>query len=255
MTSMVIIPARYDSTRFPGKPLYLLRGKPLIQHVYENSKHADLVDDVVVATDSETIFERVLSFGGKAVMTDKTHPSGTDRIAEVAVSSDCDIIVNVQGDEPLIRPEMIRDVITILADERASIGSLYKKIGNTEEIADPNVVKAVFDEEGFALYFSRAPIPFFRDGWKNLNYVSQVPGHRPDVMAYKHIGIYSYRKEALLAFARMKPTKLEQAEKLEQLRALENGMKIKLKETFFETYGVDTPEDLERVEKWLSTSL
>lgn len=255
MTSMVIIPARYDSTRFPGKPLYTLRGKPVIQHVYENSKRADLVDDVVIATDSETIFEKVFAFGGKAVMTDKTHPSGTDRIAEVAESSDCDIIVNVQGDEPLIRPEMISDVITILADERASIGSLCKKIEDTKEIADPNVVKVVFDEECFALYFSRAPIPFSRDEWKNLNYVSQIPGHGSHVTAYKHIGIYSYRKEALLAFARMKPTNLEQIEKLEQLRALENGMKIKLKETFFETYGIDTPEDLERVEKCLSTSL
>jgi 3-deoxy-manno-octulosonate cytidylyltransferase (CMP-KDO synthetase) len=254
MTSMVIIPARYDSTRFPGKPLYPLRGKPVIQHVYENSKRAELVDDITTTTDSETIFENVLAFGGKAVMTDKTHPSGTDRIAEVAGSSDCDIIVNVQGDEPLIRPEMIKDVITILADKRASMGSLYKKIENTKEIADPNVVKVVFDEEGFALYFSRAPIPFSRDDWRNLNDVSQIP-HGSYVIAYKHIGIYSYRKEALLAFARMKPTKLEQTEKLEQLRALENGMKIKLKETCFETYGIDTPEDLERVEKCLSTSL
>ena len=252
---MVIIPARYDSTRFPGKPLYPLRGKPVIQHVYENSKRADLVDDVVVATDSETIFEKVMSFGGKAVMTDRTHPSGTDRIAEVAGTCDCDIIVNVQGDEPLIRPEMISDVIAILDDERASMGSLYRKIEDPGEIVDPNVVKTVFDEEGFALYFSRAPIPFSRDDWKDLNHISQIPAHDVRFPVYKHIGIYSYRKEALLAFARMKPAKLEQTEKLEQLRALENGMKIKLKETGFETYGIDTPEDLERVEKCLSTSL
>jgi 3-deoxy-manno-octulosonate cytidylyltransferase (CMP-KDO synthetase) len=148
---------------------------------------------------------------------------------------------------------MIKDVISILSDKRASMGSLCKKIEDVKEIADPNVVKVVFDEEGFALYFSRAPIPFSRDDWRNLNDVSRIPG-RARATAYKHIGIYSYRKEALLAFARMKPTKLEQIEKLEQLRALENGMKIKLRETFFETYGIDTPEDLERVEKCLSTS-
>lgn len=253
MTAVVIIPARYESTRFPGKPLYPLKGKPLIQYVYESSKSADLADDVIVATDSETIFEKVSAFGGKAVMTDKKHPSGTDRIAEVAASLDYDIIVNVQGDEPLIRPEMINDVITILGDKRASIGTLFKRIEIAEEIADPNVVKVIFDKEGFALYFSRAPIPFFRDDWKNLNHISQMRGSH--AIVYKHIGIYSYRKKALLKFSRMKPTSLEQAEKLEQLRALENGMKIKIKETFFETYGVDTPEDLERVEKCLSTSL
>jgi 3-deoxy-manno-octulosonate cytidylyltransferase (CMP-KDO synthetase) len=241
---MVIIPARYDSTRFPGKPLYPLRGKPVIQHVYENSKRAELVDDVVIATDSETIFESVLAFGGKAVMTDKTHPSGTDRIAEVAGSSDCDIIVNVQGDEPLIRPEMIDDVIALLGDQRASIGTLVKRIENTEEISDPNAVKAVFDREGFALYFSRAPIPSHA-----RHSETRTPCY------YKHIGIYSYRRETLLSLAAMQPTELEKTEKLEQLRALENGIRIKVKETFVETYGVDTPEDLERVEKWLSISL
>ena len=147
MTVAVIIPARYDSTRFPGKPLCPLKGKPLIQHVYENSKQSRLAKEVIVATDSETIFERVLAFGGKAVMTDKNHPSGTDRIAEVAASLDYDIIVNVQGDEPLIRPEMIDDVITALDDTRASIGTLIKKIEDPGEIIDYNVVKVVFDKE------------------------------------------------------------------------------------------------------------
>ena len=203
-----------------------------------------LAEDVIVATDSETIFERVFAFGGKAIMTDKKHPSGTDRIAEVAASMDYDIIVNVQGDEPLIRPEMIDDVITVLDDKRASIGTLIKKIEDPEEIADPNVVKVVFDKERFALYFSRAPIPFHADHSE-----IQTPEY------YKHIGIYSYRRDALLSLAGMEPTELEKIEKLEQLRALENGMKIKVKETFFETYGVDTPEDLERVEKCLSISL
>jgi 3-deoxy-manno-octulosonate cytidylyltransferase (CMP-KDO synthetase) len=244
MASIVIIPARYESTRFPGKPLYPLKGKPLIQHVFENAKRSTLAADVIVATDSETIFEKVFSFGGKAVMTDPKHPSGTDRIAEVAASMKYDIIVNVQGDEPLIRPEMIDDVIALLSDQRASIGTLVKKIENSEEITDPNVVKAVFDREGLALYFSRAPIP---------SHARHSEIHTP--CYYKHIGIYSYRRDTLLSLAAMQPTELEKTEKLEQLRALENGIRIKVKETFFETYGVDTPEDLERVEKWLSISL
>ncbi|MFA4918772.1 MAG: 3-deoxy-manno-octulosonate cytidylyltransferase [Thermodesulfovibrionales bacterium] len=244
MIAIVIIPARYDSTRFPGKPLCLLTGKPLIQHVYENSKRSRLAKDVVVATDSETIFERVLAFGGKAVMTDKDHPSGTDRIAEVAASLDYDIIVNVQGDEPLIRPEMIDDVITALDDTRASIGTLIKKIEDPVEISDNNVVKVVFDKERFALYFSRAAIPF-----RAPHSEIQAPEY------YKHIGIYSYRRDVLLSLAGMEQTELEKIEKLEQLRALENGLKIKVKETFLETFGIDTPEDLERVEKCLNTSL
>lgn len=255
MTSIVIIPARYDSTRFPGKPLYPLKGVPVIQHVYENAKRACRADDVIVATDSETIFERVLAFGGKAVMTDKTHPSGTDRIAEVAASMDYDIIVNVQGDEPLVRPEMIDGVIAVLDDNNASIGTLVKKIENTDEISDPNVVKVVFDKEGFALYFSRAPIPYYRDEWKTLGTVSRITIPDSRFAIYKHIGIYSYRREALLMLAEIEPTNLEKIERLEQLRALENGMKIKVKETSFETCGVDTPEDIERVEKCLNTSL
>lgn len=272
MTAIVVIPARYDSTRFPGKPLSLLRGKTLIQHVYENSKGAHLIDDVIVATDSEAIFEKVLSFGGKAVMTSRKHPSGTDRIAEVAASVDYDIVVNVQGDEPLIRPQMIDDVISLLHDGKGSIGTLIKRITDPEEVTDPNVVKVVFDEEGFALYFSRSPIPYCRDEWKSLKDLVtgnelQVSRKEKDFIGaghlslithhlfYKHIGIYSYRREALLTLSRMEPTGLEKMEKLEQLRALEKGMKIKIKETLFETYGVDTPEDIERVEKCLNTSL
>ena len=257
MTSAVIIPARYDSTRFPGKPLSLLKGKTLIQHVYENSKGAHFIDDVIVATDSEEILEKVRSFGGRAVMTDKKHPSGTDRIAEVAASMDYEIVVNVQADEPLIRPQMIDDVILLLNDERASIGTLIKRITDPREVVDPNVVKVVFSKDGFALYFSRLPIPYHRDEWKNLK--DLVTSNELQVFTrqswYKHIGIYSYRREALLALSGMEPTELEKRERLEQLRALENGMMIKVKETFFETFGVDTPEDLERVEKCLNISL
>ena len=259
MTSVVIIPARYDSTRFPGKPLCPLKGIPIIQHVYENSQRARRADEVIVATDSDPVFERVIAFGGKAVMTDKRHRTGTDRIAEVAGSLDADIIVNVQGDEPLIRPEMIDNVIDVLNDQKASMGTLIKKIEDPQEITNPNVVKVVFDREWFALYFSRAPIPFQRDEWKNIyeiqNLKSKVQTQEFEIRNfYKHIGIYSYRKTALLSLARLEQTELEKQEKLEQLRALEHGMRIKLKETSFETCGVDTPEDLERVEKCLSIS-
>ncbi len=272
MSAVIVIPARYDSTRFPGKPLALLRGKPLIQHVYENSKGAASAEEVIVATDSETIFEKVLSFGGKAVMTSPGHASGTDRIAEVAASLSCDIIVNVQGDEPLIRPQMINDVVGLLDDEGADIGTLVKRIEEPGDVIDPNVVKAVFGEDGFALYFSRSPIPYHRDVWKSLkelvsSFKFQVSSEdscfsnnacslQPAASSYwyKHIGIYSYRRDVLIKLASMKPSRLEEIEKLEQLRALENGFRIKVKETKSETVGVDTPEDLERVERWLSLS-
>lgn len=235
--------------------MYPLRGMPVVQHVYENARRAHLADEVIVATDSETIFERVLAFGGKAVMTDKKHPSGTDRIAEVAASLDYDIIVNVQGDEPLVRPEMIDDVVGILDDDKASIGTLTKKIENPEEITNPNVVKVVFNREWYALYFSRSPVPFFRDEWKTPDLIYRVPVGEGGISIWKHVGIYSYKRDVLLSLAKMEPTRLEKIEKLEQLRALENGLKIKVRETLFETYGVDTPEDIERVEKCLSTSL
>lgn len=246
----MVIPARYGSTRFPGKPLALLKDKKtLIQHVYDNSAGSSLASEVVVATDSEEILRSVAAFGGKAVMTASAHHSGTDRVAEVAGSMDCDIIVNVQGDEPLIRGEMIDAVIRLLEDGRADMGTLARRIEDPQEMLDPNVVKVAFDREGFALYFSRAPIPYHRDLWKSLG---SVLGSQ--FTAYKHIGIYSYRKEALLRVSRLEPTALELTEKLEQLRALENGMRIKVGETPFNTIGVDTPEDLERVERCLSIS-
>ncbi|MCE5194973.1 MAG: 3-deoxy-manno-octulosonate cytidylyltransferase [Nitrospiraceae bacterium] len=252
MTAIVIIPARYDSTRFPGKPLVSLKGKPIIQHVYENSRKSRLAKGVIVATDSEKIFESVNAFGGKAVMTSTTHESGTDRIAEAASSMDYDIIVNVQGDEPFIKAEMIDDVISLLDDENASIGTLMQKITEPEEILDPNVVKVVCDSNGFAMYFSRAPIPFNRDNWKSLSVLNLK--NETENFCFKHIGIYSYRKDVLLKISKMKPGILENIERLEQLRAMVNGIKIKVKETPFVTIGIDTPKDLERAEKWLSIS-
>jgi 3-deoxy-manno-octulosonate cytidylyltransferase (CMP-KDO synthetase) len=262
MSAIVIIPARYSSTRFPGKPLALLKGIPVIQHVYQNSKNSRLADDVVVATDSETIFEKVLSFGGKAVITSSEHASGTDRIAEVARLMNYDIIVNVQGDEPLIQHEMIDDVISVLDDPRASIGTLGIRIKDNRDIFDPNVVKVVFNREGFALYFSRAPIPYHRDlfsteGRKHGR--AEAPDRdqfRPsEFLMFKHVGIYSYRKDVLTKLSELTPSRLELIEKLEQLRAIEEGFIIKVKETINETLGVDTPEDLERIEKCLNSSL
>lgn len=257
MAAIVVIPARYDSTRFPGKPLALLKGKPLIQHVYEGCLGASLVKDVMVATDSEAILEKVLSFGGKAVMTSSKHLSGTDRVAEVVSQLDYDIIVNVQGDEPLINPQMIDDVVDLLSDSSADMGTLTKKIDNPEDIMDPNVVKIVFDKDNFALYFSRSPIPYHREllGSIGFNVIVKEKSLPDDFVMYKHVGIYSYRKEVLLRLSSMRQTRLEEIERLEQLRALENGIKIKVKETIFETIGVDTPEDMERVEEWLNTYL
>ncbi|GAB4390566.1 MAG: 3-deoxy-manno-octulosonate cytidylyltransferase [Thermodesulfovibrionales bacterium] len=262
MAALVVIPARYGSTRFPGKPLAPLKGKPVIQHVYENARGSRLAARVVVATDSEKIAAAVASFGGEAVMTSADHASGTDRAAEVASMegySSYDIIVNVQGDEPMVRAEMVDAVAALLADESApgaraaSMGTLARRIESPRELLDPGVVKVVFDPEGFALYFSRAPIPFHRDLWG--------PGGWPldgaeaaGFTAFKHVGIYSYRRKALLGLTAAGPSPLEAIEKLEQLRALEGGMRIKVGITPFDTIGVDTPEDLERVEKCLSSS-
>jgi 3-deoxy-manno-octulosonate cytidylyltransferase (CMP-KDO synthetase) len=228
----------------------------MIRHVYEAAKGSVRASDVIVATDNEAILETVLGFGGKVIMTSREHRSGTDRVAEVARSVGCDVVVNVQGDEPLIQPRMIDDVIGLLDDRRADIGTLVKKIEDPGEIADPNVVKAVVNREGFALYFSRAPVPYHRDEWHSLNEVMAATHHASRITHHclKHVGIYGYRRDVLLRLAEMEPTGLEETEKLEQLRALENGFRIKTMETSFEIIGVDTPNDLERVETWLSLS-
>ncbi len=254
--AVVIIPARYGATRFPGKPLALLRGKPIIQWVYERAKGATLIEDVIVATDHQEILNRVYSFGGKAVMTSRDHASGTDRIAEVAKDLMCDIIINVQGDEPFIRPEMIDHTVELLKDSRASISTLARRIEDKEELRDPNVVKVVFDKEGFALYFSRSPIPYYRDRWRGPDFMEVGDG----IEVYKHIGIYGYRREVLLRISEMPQSRLERAERLEQLRALEEGLRIKVGITTHNTIGIDTLEDLKRAEElllrhlWLNTS-
>ncbi|MBF0458943.1 MAG: 3-deoxy-manno-octulosonate cytidylyltransferase [Nitrospirae bacterium] len=258
MKAAVIIPSRYASTRFSGKPLALINGLPMIRHVYDGAKRASLPEAVIVATDDERIFKAVMAFGGEAVMTAVDHPSGTDRIFQAASApqyNKYDIIVNVQGDEPLIRPDMIDAVIELLiSDSRAGIGTLKKRITVQNEFFDPNIVKVVTDKDGFAMYFSRAPIPYYRD----LMTITRdghilFNGNMEQVQYYKHIGIYSYRKNVLTRMAGLKEGPLERAESLEQLRAMDNGIKIKVGETVHETIGVDCPADIEKVEKWLNT--
>lgn len=250
--AVVIIPARYNSTRFPGKPLAVLNGKIIIQRVVERVSSSRLVDSIIVATDDKRIVDAVNAFGGRAVMTSQKHECGTDRIAEAAEKLECDIIINVQGDEPFMRPEMVDDIVEILnKDERASMSTLAVRIENTTDILSPHVVKVVTDDEGYALYFSRSPIPYYRDEWNDLNARSIHPDKTP---VFKHIGIYGYRKDVLMTVSKMKKSRLEGIEKLEQLRALNYGMKIKVRETEFDTFGIDTMEDLRKAEEWQSIS-
>lgn len=255
MVTLCIIPARYGSKRFPGKPLALLNKKPIIQHVYENAKKSTLIDDVFVATDDVRILKTVESFGGKAIMTSTEAPSGTDRIAEAVDElmkegyhiNERSIIINLQGDEPLIRAEMIDQLIELMKEGDGYIGTLAKEIRNIEEFENPNIVKVVFDKKGFAIYFSRAPIPFDRERY--LGEITRNP------YMYKHIGIYGYSVEILREFVRLPQSRLEKIEYLEQLRALENGIKIKVGITDYDSFGIDTPKDLEVVEKCLNIYL
>ena len=245
MKITAIIPARYGSTRFEGKALADILGKPMIQHVYERTVRTPLVSDVVVATDDERIAAAVRSFGGRAEMTSTGHETGTDRLAEVAARLDADIIVNVQGDEPLIEPAMINEAIEPLVnDPGVTMSTLKSRIKSLHDFLSPNVVKVVTDWEGYALYFSRSPLPNFRDKWNDLKDDAFSSGR---LLCYKHVGLYVYRREFLLQFAQMSPTYLELAEKLEQLRVLENGYRIKVVETSHDSIGVDTPGDLDAV--------
>jgi 3-deoxy-manno-octulosonate cytidylyltransferase (CMP-KDO synthetase) len=242
---IAIIPARYGSTRFPGKVLVDINGRPMIQWVYERTKRSKLIDRVIVATDDERILMAVKSFGGEACMTSSQHATGTDRIAEVAKSLDCALVVNVQGDEPLIQPAMIDEAISPLVhDVSIPMGTLCRKIEDRNEAFDPNVVKVVFDKNNFALYFSRAPIPWDRDSWAGKGSWKEFTLDGP---LYKHIGIYVYRRDFLLNYSRMPQTSLEAVEKLEQLRALEHGFRIKTVITEHDSFGVDIPDDLGKI--------
>jgi 3-deoxy-manno-octulosonate cytidylyltransferase (CMP-KDO synthetase) len=238
MKVVVIIPARYQSTRFMGKPLADVLGKPMIQHVYERVLLAKTASFAAVATDDRRIFEAVEKFGGRVILTSADHPSGTDRIAEAAEKlglADTDIVVNIQGDQPTFEPTQIDEVVKpLLEDPAVDFSTLIYKIQRDEEITDPNAVKVAFDKDHFALYFSRSTIPFVRDRGKKADY-------------WKHHGIYAYRKSFLVAFTQLPQGVLEKLEALEQLRALEHGYRIKVVETQFDSIEVDTPHDLERV--------
>ena len=248
---IAVIPARWASVRFPGKPLVLLCGHPMIEYVYRRASRSELVDFVCVATDDERIADAVRGFGGNVRMTRGDHASGTDRVAEIAAVEDADVVVNIQGDEPLLHPDDIDAGIKPLVDEGGlGMSTLAVAFDSPEEFLDPNAVKVTRDESGNALYFSRAPIPYSRDvlsgegrayekilnNWKDI---SPKP--------LKHLGFYAYRRESLLRFAGLRPSPLEKLERLEQLRALEDGLAIRVVEVKRDAVGVDCPEDRERL--------
>ena len=244
MKFTAIIPARYASTRFPGKPLALLSGKPIIQHVYEQVKQ--VIKDVWVATDDQRIFETVNTFGGKAVMTRKDHKSGTDRIEEAAekIQTQADIIINVQGDEPFIQPSQIETLCELFKHPQTQIATLGKPFEDIEAVKNTNSPKIVTNYQGFALYFSRSVIPFVRGSEEN-----EWHEHFPYL---KHLGIYAYRREILKEITKLPMSSLEKAESLEQLRWLQNGYRIRVGITNVETIGIDTPKDLERAEAFIA---
>ena len=240
-TVLVVIPARYASTRFPGKPLASIAGKPMIQHVVERVRQASLPSRVIVATEDDRIKAAVEAFGGEAILTRPDHRTGTDRIAEVATHIPADIYINVQGDEPLIDPGTVDAVAAAMAEDDAiQLATPCSAITVPGEIMDPNIVKVVQDFDGQALYFSRAPIPWVRD-----------TGDRVAARHWKHIGLYGYRRDALLEFPTLPPGELERIEQLEQLRWLENGFHMHVVETMYNAVSVDVPADIDRVEKLL----
>lgn len=241
MNVIGVIPARYASTRFQGKVLVEVLGKPVLQHVWERARQAFLLDDLIIACDHELVAKTASSFGAKVVMTAKAHACGTDRISEVVNPLDVKIIINIQGDEPLIHPMMIDSVAeALLNDKSLSMATLMKKIEDPLDITDPHVVKVVVDKNNFALYFSRSTIPH-----------QAVNSEEKNPVYYKHIGLYGYTKDFLFIYKNLPVSRLERAECLEQLRVLEEGFRIKVIETKFDTVGVDTPADLEKVKVYL----
>ncbi len=242
-TIIGIIPARFASTRFPGKPLIDINGKTMIQRVYEQAKKCTSLADVIVATDDSRIEKAVVTFGGKACMTSSDHPSGTDRCAEVVekLKLKCDAVINIQGDEPFIEPDQIALVASCFDDNRTELATLIKQVANAETLHNPNSPKVIVNAEGFALYFSRHAIPYLR---------GYVPGEwLAHHTYYQHIGIYGYRLDVLKEITQLTPSLLEKAESLEQLRWLEHGFKIKTAVTPFDTFAIDTPDDLARILK------
>lgn len=240
---LIVIPARHGSTRFPGKPLVPIAGVPLVERVRRLCLRVPGVPRVIVATDDARILRAVRAFGGEARMTRRDHPSGTDRAAEVARAVPCDFVVNVQGDEPLLEPREIGRLIAAMARDRAvEMATLCHPIRDPRELANPNAVKVVLDARGDALYFSRSPIPHFRDG---------PPSAAERCGCFRHVGIYAYRRDFLLRYVRWPQSFLEKAEKLEQLRAVERGVRIRVRVSDYEPVGVDVPADVKRVERLL----
>jgi 3-deoxy-manno-octulosonate cytidylyltransferase (CMP-KDO synthetase) len=238
-----VIPARFASTRFPGKALATLAGQPVIQHVWSRAGQSRYLDDLLIATDDDSIASAARKFGARVRMTRPDHPTGTDRLAEVASAEDAGLFVNIQGDEPLIEPDAIdAAILSVLGDDAISMGTLSKAIVDETEINNPNVVKVICNLLGDAIYFSRLPVPFERDGPGGVTY-------------FKHIGLYVYRRDLLLAYPSLSVGPLEQAERLEQLRALENGYRIRVVKTEYESLGVDTPEDLARINHLFSIAI
>lgn len=241
MNCIGIIPARYSATRFEGKVLANLLGKPVIQHVWEQAKKSQSLDDLIIACDDERILEKARDFGAKAILTSKDHLSGTDRLTEIVHDMDVEVVVNIQGDEPMVHFTMIDDAANALLQNPGCVmATIITPIRDPQLLSDPNVVKVVVDKNGLAMYFSRAAIPFVRD-----------KKSEPRITFYKHIGLYSYTKDFLYTFKNLSASALEETEKLEQLRVLEAGFKIKTIITKYDTVGVDTPEDLKRVEEIL----
>ena len=247
MKFIAIIPARYASTRFPGKPLAMLGGKPVIQRVYEQA--VSVLDEAYVATDDERIFQTVTGFGGRAVMTRADHKSGTDRIEEAVekLETDADVIINIQGDEPFVQASQIETLCHLFDAPETQIGTLGKPFETMEAVLNPNSPKIVCDRRGFALYFSRSVIPYVRNK-KQQEWLQHFP-------FLKHLGLYAYHREVLREVTQLPQSPLELAESLEQLRWLENGYRIRVGKTDVETVGIDTPEDLERAEQFLRQSV
>jgi len=241
--TICVIPARFASTRLPGKPLANIGGKPMIERVYKQARRVKNIDEVIVATDDKRIFNVVENFGGTAVMTDEDIPSGTDRVYQAIKNKNIDVVINLQGDEPFVNPDVLEKLVRVFGDNQIQIATPICKIDSDAEYQNPNVVKVVKDANGFALYFSRSQIPFFRDFAKN------VPGE--NTVSYKHIGIYAYRKDCLQHLTQLKESSLEKAEKLEQLRFLENGYRIYTLLTDYTSVSVDTPEDLEKINEMM----
>lgn len=247
MKSICVIPARYASTRFQGKPLALIAGKPMIQRVYERAKAAELIDRVIVATDNEKIRAVVESFGGQAVMTDPSLPSGTDRVAAVINNEDVDVVVNLQGDEPLIPSGLLSSLVKVFDNSEIRMATPVKRIKTIEDLTDPNLVRVALDVNHYAMYFTRSVIPYLRD-------VNEREEWFKKFKYFKHIGIYAYRKSFLQQITRLPESSLEKAERLEQLRVLENGFKIYTVETDYESMSVDTPDDLRKINESLTNN-